>query len=374
MRTLKHPLSVPYVAKKQTEFVNDCIERNWISSGGKYTELLEKEFSNFCEVSYASTCSNGTTALHLALLASGAGPTKEVILPCLNSQYALFAVYHSRATPRLMDVQEDWSLDPKLFESLINQNTVAVIIPHLFGRPNDFQSILEIAERNNIKIIEDCAEAHGAKLRGRPVGAIGYIGCFSFYANKILSSGEGGICVTNSKEALDKINYFKNQTFDGAQQKTLKHQHIGYNYRLGDISAAIAYAQLLEIDDILHKRKLVESRYRENLGDRFDFPIDMATHDPVNWMTLVGFKYNEKNQRDLLCDLLFQYGVPTRPFFPSLDTQPCLNAFENLAPVIAPISRHIAGRHFYLPTYTQLDQDEIDIISSKVLKAYEELN
>ena len=367
-----HALSIPYVAKHQAEFVNDCLSRNWLSSFGKYTKLSEEFFSNYCHVEYGQTCSNGTSALHLALMAAGAMEGAEVILPAFNSQYALFAVYHSRATPVIIDVNPDWSVDLVQLEQAVTSKTAAIIVPHLFGVPNELTEVRKVLANPKIKLIEDCAEAHGAMVGSAKVGSLGDIGCFSFYANKIISSGEGGMCLTDSRDLSDNISYYKNQTFLPEKHKSFLHKDIGYNYRLGDLNAAVLYAQLLEIDDILEKREKIEKAYKENLQEYFSFPEARTDCKKVNWMTLVGAPLNSGKRRDELCSLLADQGVPTRKAFPSLDEQPCLRQFRDRK--IFPIQNatRISQNLFYLPTYTDLQVSEIDVVSKKVNRTYEQ--
>ena len=361
-------LSEPYVAKKQKEFVLDCIERNWLGSGGNFSNKLEEEFSQFCGCQYAETCSNGTTALHLALLGIGVNPGDEIILPALNSQYALFAVYHARANPVIIDVCEDWSPDLEQLVKAITPRTRGIIISHLFGRPIDLSPIIEIASKYGIKIIEDCAEAHGAEVKGKKVGGLGDVGTFSFYSNKIIGAGEGGICVTNNKEIAEKIAYFKNQTFNKGLIKTLFHEDIGYNYRLGEIAAAIAYSQFLEIDEILYKRDIISSEYIIHLSKYFKFDSPLDETRSVNWMFLLDVS-NYVINVDEAIKKLSDVGVPSRKFFPSLDEQPCLNKFDKVKIFPIKYSKKIADSKIYLPTYTVMTNDEIELVSNLVIKS-----
>lgn len=369
-----HPLSIPYVAKRQSEFVNDCLARNWLSSFGKYTNLAEEFFSDYCQVEYGQTCSNGTSALHLALLAAGATEGTEVILPAFNSQYALFAVYHSRATPVIIDVNPDWTVDLAQLKEALNEKTTAIIVPHLFGIPSNPFDVKRVVSDSKVKVIEDCAEAHGAMIGAEKVGSLGDIGCFSFYANKIISSGEGGMCVTNSSDLSERIGYYKNQTFLPEKSKSFLHNDIGFNYRLSDLNAAILYAQLLEIDEILEKRKVIENAYKSNLGNYFTFPDAREGCTKVNWMTIVGARVSNAKDRDELGLRLQDHGIPTRVAFPSLDLQPCLGQFREKK--IFPIrnAKRISEVLFYLPTYTDLSLTEVKNISNKVIRVYEQFN
>lgn len=360
------PLSEPYVASTQKQLVLDCLERNWLASGGDATRALEKEFASFCDVKYAQTCSNGTAALHLALMACDVQPGDEVILPALNSQYALFAVYHARANPVLIDVNEDWSPNVEQLTNAITKKTKAIIVAHLFGFPIDLQNTIKIANDFGVKVIEDCAEAHGAHFLGQPVGSIGDVGTFSFYANKIIASGEGGICVTDDPEISKKISYYKNQTFNDGMIKTFMHEDIGYNYRLGEVAASVALSQLREIDLILRKRDNVSNIYNSILSSYFDIKRPSKYSRAVTWMYLLNIE-GSNISADKAVEVLLQNGLMTRKFFPSLHLQPCLKKFDNPKSEEIILSEKISKSYIYLPTFTNMQVEQVKSVCSVVI-------
>lgn len=265
------PVSIPFVASNQKKYVNDCLDRNWISAFGKYDKLLCEGFSSYVGAKFGSTCSNGTVALHLALLACEICSGDEVILPNFNGPYALFAVGYVGAKPVLVDVDDNWDISLKSLKLAVTKKTKAIIIPHLYGIPTKINPLKTFCNDNNIFIIEDCAEAHGAKEDNTIVGSNGDISCFSFYANKILASGEGGICLTSNENLYNKINYYKNQTFNSGPIKTFIHYHIGHNYRMSDIHCAIAYSHFEQIDYILEIRQNILKKYVSFLPEYSSF-------------------------------------------------------------------------------------------------------
>jgi len=208
------PVCVPWLLGKEKEYVKMALETNWISGKGNFIEKFEKIFSKYCGVKYGISCCNGTIALHLACMALGLKEGDEVIVPTLTNIATINSVILTGATPVLIDCESDtWNIDYKKIEEKITSKTKAIIPVHLYGHPCDMDKILEIAKKYNLRIIEDCAEAHGAEYKGRKVGSIGDIGCFSFYANKILTTGEGGMCVTNNKELAKKMALQRNLGF-----------------------------------------------------------------------------------------------------------------------------------------------------------------
>lgn len=237
-KTWKIPLAYPLLNGNEKKYVLDCLHTSWISSVGKYVDQFEKSFQDFCGTKYAISCANGTVALHLALLACGIGKGDEVIVPTLTYIASANAVSYCGALPVFVDSEKDtWNMDPAKIEEKINERTKAIIAVHLYGHPVNMEPILKIAEKYGLIVIEDAAEAHGAEYKGKKVGSIGHIGCFSFFGNKIITTGEGGMITTNDDALNEKIRLLKNQGMD--QNRKYWFPVIGYNYRLTNLQAAI---------------------------------------------------------------------------------------------------------------------------------------
>ncbi|MEK7165902.1 MAG: DegT/DnrJ/EryC1/StrS aminotransferase family protein, partial [Patescibacteria group bacterium] len=237
------PVAKPSIDLTEEKNIIACVKSTWISSTGKYISDFESTFASLVGVKYAISCSNGTAALHLALLSLNIGPGDEVIVPALTFIATANVVKYVGATPVLVDVLPDtWTIDPQLVEKRVSPKTRAIIPVHLYGYPSDMTPLQKIASRNNIALIEDAAEAHEATYKRKKVGSIGDLGCFSFFGNKIITTGEGGMISTNDSNIKNKIELLKNH----GMSKTRKYFHpiLGYNYRMTNLQAAIGTAQL----------------------------------------------------------------------------------------------------------------------------------
>ena len=258
------PVASPDLNGNEFKYLVDAFMSTWISSRGEYINKFESSFSSYSDCKYGIAVSNGTAALHLALVALGIGIGDEVIVPDLTFAATINAVLNANATPVIVDIERDsWCIDPTEIERAITPKTKAVIPVHLYGQPCDMHSIMRIAKTHNIRVIEDCAEAHGATFSGRKVGSFGDIGCFSFYGNKIITTGEGGMCTTNTHELDDKMRVLR----DHGMSRTKKYWHdmVGFNYRMTNLQAAIGLSQFERIDTMHENRKSYEDSYKKIL-------------------------------------------------------------------------------------------------------------
>ena len=244
-RRMRLPIAEPSLGEKELSYVTECILTGWVSSAGKFVTRFEEIFAEFCGTQHAITTSSGTTALHLALLALGIGPGDEVIVPSLTFIATANAVTYTGASPVFIDSElETWNLDPNLIEEFITPRTKAIIPVHLYGHPVNMAAIVEIAQRHGLVVVEDAAEAHGAKYQGRRVGGIGDLGIFSFYGNKIVTTGEGGMVVTNRADLAEKIRILRGHGM--SPERRYWHPVLGYNYRMTNLQAALGVAQMRE--------------------------------------------------------------------------------------------------------------------------------
>ncbi len=362
------PVSIPYVSKNQKKYVNDCLDRNWISAFGKYDKALCKKFSNFINTKYASTCSNGTVALHLALLAAGVKKNDEVIMANFNGPYALFACTYINAVPVLIDIDNDWDIGLSDLKKAISNKTKAIIVSHLYGIPSRLIEISKLCKSFGILVIEDCAEAHGAEEGNKKVGSIGDLGCFSFYANKIIASGEGGIITTSNKKLFDKVEYFKNQTFNSGPIKTFIHKEPGHNYRLSDIHCAIALSHLEEINFIISEREKILNNYKKYLIG-FESFLQKKKYGckTVNWVTTFQLPKKIATKRNELEFFLNNNGIQVRRFFATMDIQPFLKSVKHKKIGDLKNSKYISKSGIYLPTYIGIKENEIIKICNKII-------
>jgi len=364
------PVSEPFLRGTEREFLMDAFDSGWISASGPYNKKLEDEFSKFCGVNYGSTVSNGTVAIHLAVRALELQKGDEVIVPNFNGIYGAYALMYEGVIPIPVDAEFDtWNINPELIEEKITNKTKAIMVVHLYGHPCDMDRIQEIADKYNLPIIEDAAEAHGAEYKSRKAGSLGDISTFSMYANKIMTSGEGGLVLTNNKKYYEKIEYLKNQCFSLNGPRNFIHEDLGYNYRYTNLQAAIAYAQFLQLDDLNKKRIEVNKKYRKALngikGLTFQVNKDYAKN--VYWMSsilidkeITGFSRNQ------LEDHLLKNNIQTRRLFVGMHRQPVLKKYGININDEFPISDHISNSGLYLPSSPQLSNEDILMISSLI--------
>ncbi len=360
------PIAVPLLNGNEKQYVNECLDSTWISSKGKFIDLFENEFASFCDTKYGLSCSNGTVALHLPLIAYNLQAEDEVIVPTLTYIATANAVKYCGATPVFVDCEEDtWNMDPLKIEEKITEKTKGIIVVHLYGNPVDMDPIMEIAKKYNLFVIEDAAEAHGAIYKGRKVGSIGHVGVFSLFGNKIITTGEGGMVVTNDKQLADKMRLLKGQGMD--PERRYWFSVIGYNYRMTNIQAAIGLAQIENIDNHIQNRKRVSEWYKKFIKE-MDLNINIQTDckDSTNvfWMFSVLLKENSRVTRDELMGKLLEDGIETRPVFYPLHQMPPYfedtMAYKN--------SDKIAQSGLNLPSHGLLTEEDVEYICSCIKK------
>jgi perosamine synthetase len=310
------PVALPNLSGKEFDYLMDAFLSTWISSSGSYIKKFEDQFSTYSDCKYGVAVSNGTVALHLALVTLGIGKGDEVIVPDLTFAATINTVLHANATPVIVDIEkESWCIDPREIEKAITPKTKAIVPVHLYGQPCDMDAIMKIAEKHKLFVVEDCAEAHGAQYKGQKVGSFGDIGCYSFYGNKVITTGEGGMCVTNNLQYDEKMRVLR----DHGMSKTRKywHEYIGYNYRMTNLQAAIGLAQLERIDEIHEDREKIESNYLKELSSIPDFEFqktNLPNRKKITWLVCALITKN----RDEFLFKLQENGIEVRPFFYSL--------------------------------------------------------
>lgn len=360
-------IASPVFNGNEKKYVDDCIDTTWISSIGKYIKEFEKKFAEFIGVKYALACCNGTVALHLPLLAYGIKPGDEIIVPTLTYIATANAVRYCGGTPVFVDSEpETWNIDPNKIEEKITKKTRGIIVVHLYGHPVNMDPIMKIAEKYKLFVIEDAAEAHGAKYKNKVVGSIGHIGTFSFFGNKIITTGEGGMVVTNNKKLAEKIKILKEQGMDPKRRYWFI--KVGYNYRMTNVQAALGLAQLEKINWHMRMRRKVAELYYNNLkplSQLIELPIEKEWARHSFWMFSILLKNSVKISRDRFMQLLLMDGIETRPvFYPVTDMPPYKNITEKF-----PIAKKIAARGINIPTHAGLTKQDIQYIS-KIIKKY----
>ncbi len=362
------PVAAPMLAGNEKKYVLDCLESNWISSRGAYIEKFETAFAEFCGVRHAKSCTNGTTALHLSLIALGVGAGDEVIVPTLTFVATANAVKYCGASPVFIDAElRTWNMDPALIEAKITPRTKGIIVVHLYGHPVDMDRIMDIARRHSLFVLEDAAEAHGASYKGQVVGSIGDMGTFSFFGNKVLSTGEGGMVVTNNEELARTVHLFKEQGMD--QDRRYWYPVIGYNYRMTNIAAAIGLAQVEMAEWHVWRRRQVAGWYREHLdhvpGLLMQVEEEWARH--VYQFFTVSLAPDLPVTREEVIAHLQRHGIEGRPVVHPMHTLPPYSdpAFAGEFPV----AEQIASRGINLPTWAGLTRENVRLISKTLLEA-----
>ena len=353
------PIYRPFVAKNTAKYVNQCLEENWISSKGRFIQDFQDSFSEYLGVSHSSTVTNGTVALHLALLSLGIGSGDEVIVPNFTYIASVNAIAYVGAKPVFVDADEQsWNLDTSMIEKKITQNTKAIMAVHIYGNPSNMRDILDICKRKNLFLIEDAAEALGATYDSRKIGSFGDISTFSFFGNKTITSGEGGMVVTNDRTLFERIEFLKNQA--ASQEKVYWHEEIGFNYRMTNVTAAIGLSQLEEISSILERKQLIADLYKRELAAT-DLIFQSELDDSINSNWMVGILLPKDKSRDSLINYLKENNIETKPFFYPVTQMP-----QYKSKIQYPVSEVLSRSGLYLPSYPDLINDDIVLIANKI--------
>jgi len=358
------PVAHPVFAGNEKKYVNECLDTVWISSAGKFIQLFEETFAKFCSVKHAIATNNGTTALHAALLALGVDPGDEVLVPTLTYVATANTVVYCGARPIFVDSEpRTMNLDPNRIEERITERTKGIIVVHLYGHPANMDPILEIARRRSLFVLEDAAEAHGALYRGRMVGSLGDAATFSFFGNKIITTGEGGMIVTQDA-ALDKqMRLLRGQGMDPKRRYWFP--MVGYNYRMTNIQAAIGLAQMEQVDFHLAKRRTVAEWYQRHLSPLKEFltlPVEESWARHAFWIYTVLLKGNTRVSRDGFMESLLEAGIETRPVFYPMHVMPPYREPDGTYPV----AEDLARRGVNLPTHGELTEEDIEYIASTI--------
>ncbi len=365
------PICSVDLSGRELEYVTSCIKDGWISASGPFVAEFEKRFRDHLALPVAVACNTGTAALHLALKALDIGPGDEVIVPALTMIATGNAVHYCGATPVIADVDGvSGNITADTIEPLVTSRTRAIVVVHLYGWPCDMEPILALARRHNLAVVEDAAEAIGTTTGGQPAGTLGDLGCFSFFANKVVTTGEGGMVVSRRLDLEERLRRLRDQWF--VPERRFYHPEVGFNYRMTNLQAAVGVAQMERIDDLIEKRIEIARSYRDALGDEpslvwpeTDPPAGRNSH----WMAAVRVQDGGRTGlRGKLADFLRAEGVDSRDFFHPLHLQPAFaqGGFE------APVAEELGATGLLLPTGPTLTMDQqarvIDALRSSLAK------
>lgn len=369
------PVCEPYLAGNELEYVTDAISTGWISSSGTYVNRFEEEFAKYCDCKYAVSVCNGTIALHLALLSLDIGIGDEVIIPSFTMIASAFAVCYTGAKPVFVDADKDtFNIDVTKIEKKITSRTKAIMPVHNFGKICNMDAIIALAKKYNLYIIEDAAEAHGATYRGKKAGSFSDVAAFSFFANKNITTGEGGMIVTNNEDIAQKAKYFKNVCFPINGPRNYSHDDIGYNYRMSNVVAAIGLAQVEKADDYRAMRIRNNELYRKYLegvpGIIFQSLPEEGCID-VCWMnTIVLDPEKFGHTKDETVTFLKSQNIDTRLLFKSMSRQKSLADFGCDCSGEYIVTDWLNENGFYLPSASNLDEETIKNIC-RVIKEFQ---
>ncbi|RVU25605.1 DegT/DnrJ/EryC1/StrS aminotransferase family protein [Sandaracinomonas limnophila] len=361
MNNFLYPVYRPSLNGNEKKYVNECLDSTWISSKGKFINQFETEFSKFINIDYAASVCNGTVALHLALLALDISSGDEVIVPTLTYIASVNAISYTGAKPVFVDsLKNSWQIDPEDIKNKITSKTKAIMVVHLYGHPCNMDELSKIAKEHNLFLIEDCAEAIGSKYKNRHVGTFGDISTFSFFGNKTITTGEGGMVVSNNKKLYEKVVNLKGQGL--AVNREYWHDIIGYNYRMTNIQAAIGLAQLENVNDILLKKSEIANFYQESFKNT-DYIFHESIGDVSNSYWMCSVLVPDRNLRDVIRLELKNLGIETRPLFYPVHTMPMyLNSKDTF-----PIAIDLASRGINLPSYPDLSKKDLTYIVTSLL-------
>ncbi len=362
------PVNEPLIGREEKAYVLDCLESGWVSSEGPYVAKFEQAFANYIGVGSGVAVCNGTAAVEVALYAAGVGEGDEVILPTFTIISCVIAVIRLGAIPVLVDIEPDtWTMDTGQVASKITSRTKAILAVHIYGHPVDMDALLEAAKGHSIHIIEDVAQAHGAEYKGQKCGSIGSIAAFSFYANKLITTGEGGMVVTNDPVMAERAKNYRNLCFNIRER--FLHDDIGYNFRMSSLQAAMGLGQLERIEQIVNRKRIMGELYVQRLSSipGLQLQIEKPWAKTVYWMysLQLSAEYG-KTAREVAEDLGLR-GIGTRPFFRGLHDQPVLKerrVFKNTGSY--PVSDLAYKFGLYLPSGLALNDTQIHFVCDQL--------
>ncbi len=367
MKKMIIPVAEPNLGREELNNVVKAVKSGWVSSG-EYILKFEKEFAKYIGVKYAAAVSNGTTGLHLALLASGIKKGDEIIVPDLTYVATANAAAYIGAKPVMVDVEPDyWCIKPEAILKAITKKTKAIIPVHLYGNAAEMKEILKIAKKHRLLIIEDAAEAHGAVYYGKRAGNLGNAGVFSFFGNKIITAGEGGMITTNDKKIYERVKLLRNQAQD--PKNKYWHPEIGFNYRITNLQAAVGCAQIKKLNSFIDKKRQIFQWYKKYLKDLKDITLNSERENTksVYWMIsiVLGNGVSRKISRDTLRNLLEKDGIETRPFFSPLSKLPMYRKERHLSNLTA---YNLSKNGLNLPSSTTLTESNVKFVCQALKK------
>ena len=362
------PVNEPLLDGNEQKYLAECITTGWISSEGPFVKRFEAQFAARVDRKYGIAVSNGSGALDIAIAALGIGRGDEVILPTFTIISCAAAIVRAGATPVVVDADPvTWNMDISQIEARITPRTKAIMVVHIYGLPVDMDEISRLAAQYGLLVIEDAAEMHGQTYRDRPCGSFGDLSTFSFYANKHITTGEGGMLVTDDREIAERCRSLRNLCFE--PQQRFVHQELGWNLRMSNLHAAVGVAQLERLDEFVARKRAMGRRYTELLADIPGIELPLAQTDyaeNIYWVYGIVLKAEVPFDAKVVMQKLAAAQIGTRPFFWSMHEQPIFAKMGLFAGVSCPVAERLARRGFYLPSGIALTESQIDRVSSSL--------
>lgn len=359
------PVNLPLIDGNEKKYLSQCIDTGWISSEGPFVKKFEIEFAKRVGREFGIAVANGSVALDVAVAALGIGPGDEVILPTFTIISCAAAIVRAGAKPVVVDSNsETWNMDVNRIESKITRRTKALMVVHTYGLPVDFDPVLDLAQKYDLKIIEDAAEAHGLQYRESYCGSFGDVSTFSFYPNKLVTTGEGGMVLTDDDELAEKCRSLRNLCFQ--KEKRFVHEELGWNFRMSNLQAALGLAQLERIDEFIKKKHIIGKRYTELLSDVECIQLPLAETDyaeNIYWVYGIVLGGNVSFDADTAMQRLHKKGIGTRPFFWPMHKQPVFNKMGLFKGDFCPVAERMAERGFYIPSGLGITVDQIERVA-----------
>lgn len=361
------PVNEPLLNEQAAKYVEECVRTGWISSEGRFIREFEKRWSDYCEMAHGVAVSNGTTALEVAMACLDLEPGDEVIMPTFTIISCALAIIEAGAVPVLVDSDpRTWCMDVSQVAAKITARTRAIMPVHMYGHPVDMDPLLELARKHDLFIIEDAAEAHGAEYKGQKIGGIGDLSCFSFFANKIITTGEGGMVLARREDHADRLRSLRNLCF--RQDRRFYHTELGHNYRLTNLQAAIGLAQVEQIEKHLEQKRWMGRAYTERLSDlgQITLPVEEPWAKNVYWMYGIVLSDDVPYDATDLARQLKGEGVDTRPFFLGMHEQPVLQKRGLFNGEYYPVAERLSRRGLYLPSGLALTEAQLEQVCEVV--------
>jgi len=353
------PIYQPDLTGNEKKYLNECIDSTWISSRGKFIDLFEEEFCKFTQANHATTVSNGTVAIHLALEALEIGQGDEVIVPALTYIASVNPIVQVGAKPVFVDsLISSWQVDPEDIKRKITSKTKAIMVVHLYGQSADMDAIMDIADEYNLLVIEDSAEAFGSLYKGKHVGTFGDVGTFSFFGNKTITCGEGGMVTAKNIDVYERMKHLKNQGV--SYEKQYWHDVVAFNYRMTNMQASIGLAQIERAKQFIERKREIAALYKKYLSDAVvEVHIEQDDTFHSYWMTSILLP--RASDRSKLQAHLKENKIETRPLFYPVHTMPMYKTGESF-----PVAEDLGSRGLNLPSWPGLKDDEIAYICAKI--------